>query len=181
MGGDNMNVGDLIKNIRKINNLTQNQFAKKFFVTPKTISNYENGLRSPDLEFLNKVCGEFNLTIDYFVKSPKTESDPKDLVISEKNGKYAIYDKGQSVYLTPHIYTKIILSAYNYHIGIIAKDLIDEENQVIKGYGEVVYSAIIDNFGNVVEVSDLNFFIVIHLICLAFAMQKTKKTAKSIW
>lgn len=38
-----MNVGDLIKNIRKINNLTQNQFAKKFFVTPKTISNYENG------------------------------------------------------------------------------------------------------------------------------------------
>lgn len=76
-----MNVGDLIKNIRKINNLTQNQFAKKFFVTPKTISNYENGLRSPDLEFLNKVCGEFNLTIDYFVKSPKTESDPTDLVI----------------------------------------------------------------------------------------------------
>lgn len=178
MGGDNMNVGDLIKNIRKINNLTQNQFAKKFFVTPKTISNYENGLRSPDLEFLNKVCDEFNLTIDYFVKSPKTESDPKDLVISEKNGKYAIYDKGQSVYLTPHIYTKIILSAYNYHIGIIAKNLIDEENQVIKGYGEVVYSAIIDNFGNVVEVSDLNFLYSYPFNMFGVCNAKDKKDGK---
>lgn len=31
------------------------------------------------------------------------------------------------------------------------------KNRVIKGYGEVTYSAIIDNYGNVKEVSDLNF------------------------
>lgn len=153
----NKNIAELIKDIRKINKLTQKQFAKKFFVTEKTISNYENGLRTPDLDFLNRVCKEFNLTIDYFMENSKIKSDSKNLVISEKNGKYAIYDKGQSVYLTPHIYTKIILSNYGYHVGIIAKDLIDEENRVIKGYGEVTYSAIIDNYGNVKEVSDLNF------------------------
>lgn len=150
------NVAELIKDIRLQSKLTQKQFAKKFFVTEKTISNYENGLRSPSLEFLYKVCNEFNLTLDYFMEKIKFESNPKNLVVSEKNGKCAIYDKGQSIYLTPHIYDKIILSPFDYHIVYNAKDLIDE-GRVITKMGDVTYSAIVNNFGKVKEVPNLFF------------------------
>ena len=150
------NVAELIKYIRKQNKLTQKQFANKFFITEKTVSNYENGLRTPDLDFLNKVCEEFNLTLDYFMETSKTESNPNNLVVSEKNGKCAIYDKNRSVYLTPHIYDRVILSHYDSHIAYNANDLVDE-GRVIPKMGEVAYSAIIDNFGNVKALPNLIF------------------------
>lgn len=149
-------IADLIKDIRKTNKLTQKQFAKKFFITEKTVSNYENGLRTPDFAFLNKVCEEFNLTFDYFMENSQFESNPNDLVVAEKNGKCAIYNKSKSVYLTPHIYDKILLSPYGFYIVYNAKDLI-EEGRVFSKMGDVTYSAIIDNFGNVREVPNLIF------------------------
>ena len=38
-------IANKIKEIRKSHSLTQKQFAKKFFITEKTISNYENNRR----------------------------------------------------------------------------------------------------------------------------------------
>ena len=64
-------ISELLKEIRLSQKLTQKQFAKKFFITEKTISNYENGVRTPNLDFLNKVCDEFNITIDYFMEKAK--------------------------------------------------------------------------------------------------------------
>lgn len=147
------NVAELIKYIRKQNKLTQKQFANKFFITEKTVSNYENGLRTPDLDFLNKVCEEFNLTLDFFMETSKTESNTNNLVVSEKNGKCAIYDKSQSVYLTPHLFDHIKLSKHNYHIVYKATNVMVDGAPV----PEVYYSAIVDNCGNIKEMPDLIF------------------------
>lgn len=38
-----MNVGNQISNIRKENQLTQEEFGKLFYVTRQTVSNWENG------------------------------------------------------------------------------------------------------------------------------------------
>ena len=105
-------IGELIKEIRKENKLTQKEFGDKFFLSPKTISNYENMDRMPDLEFITKVCDEFNLSLDYFTNSEKGKSNPNDLMQSSKNGKLALYDKGNSVCLTRFAYDKIIISFY---------------------------------------------------------------------
>lgn len=148
-------VSVIIREIRKANNLTQEQFAKKFFITAKTVSNYEKGLRKPSLEFLEKICKEFNLTIDSLTNLPDSPSKPSDLVVSRLNGKCAIYDKGRSLYLIPHLYNDIILSPYNYHVV----------HNIIKIYDEGVpipkctNTAVVDNSGNVTEFKKFEFLL----------------------
>ncbi len=102
-----LDISKMIKKIRLDNHITQEELAKKFFVTPKTISNYENGKRMSDLDFILNFCKIFNISFDYFMNNKDIqESKSEDLILSEKNGKLAIYDKKQSVYLTPHIYNE---------------------------------------------------------------------------
>ena len=47
-----MNIGNQILNIRKDNQLTQEEFGKLFHVTRQTVSNWENGKSYPDLQIL---------------------------------------------------------------------------------------------------------------------------------
>ncbi len=135
------NIQKVIKEIRKNHNLTQKQFAKKFFISEKTVSNYENGLRTPDIEFLVKLSKEFNISLDYFVEKGKNESDTRDLIVSARNHKLAIFDTKQGVYLTQHVYDSIYLSPCGKHI-------------VCKNNG---CDAVVDNNGNVKEFSDYKF------------------------
>jgi len=146
---------ELLKEIRLSQKLTQKQFAKKFFITEKTVSNYENGVRTPDLDFLTRVCKEFNIALDYFMTSQTTESNPNDLILLEKNGKFALFDKKQSVYLTGHLYDYIIISESGNHIVYKTKDVV-EDGKVYKNR-KITYSAICDNFGNIKEYSNLEF------------------------
>ena len=144
-----------IKEIRIKNKLTQKQFAEKFYITEKAISNYENGLRLPDLQLITKICETFNISMDYFMEAQDKASNPSDLIISKKNGKCAIYDKEQSIYLTEHIYDGIIISSCGNHIVYKAKDLIADSGVRISGRGEIFYSAVVNNFGEVKEFPNL--------------------------
>ena len=45
-----MNLGNQVSNIRKENQLTQEEFGKLFYVTRQTVSNWENGKSYPDLQ-----------------------------------------------------------------------------------------------------------------------------------
>ena len=47
-----MNIGNQILNIRKENQLTQEEFGKLFHVTRQAVSNWENGKSYPDLQIL---------------------------------------------------------------------------------------------------------------------------------
>lgn len=135
-----MVVGNKIKELRISKELTQEAFAKKFFVKENTISNYEKGVRTPSVEFLMQICKEFGLTLDYFEEKECMESNSQDLVITKKYNKYAIFDTKRSCYLTPHIYQHICLSNYGYH-------LVFNRN----AQGHITFSAMVDNFGNVTE------------------------------
>lgn len=56
-----MSLGNKIREIRKINGLTQEQFAQKFHVTRQTVSNWENDKNYPDLFFSERdQCGIWN-------------------------------------------------------------------------------------------------------------------------
>lgn len=50
-----------IKTIRKDNKLTQVEFGEKIGVKGNTITNYENGLRSPSDAVILSICREFNI------------------------------------------------------------------------------------------------------------------------
>lgn len=60
------NLGERLKNLRLAKGLTQEDVAKKANITRSTISNYENGRRTPHLKDLQKLSKIFNVGLEYF-------------------------------------------------------------------------------------------------------------------
>ena len=63
-----MNIGKKIIEIRKKNNLSQEDLAKMFFVTRQTISSWECGKSYPDIETIIKISDKFNVSLDKLLK-----------------------------------------------------------------------------------------------------------------
>lgn len=61
---DNNKVSDMIRNIRKNNNLTQKEFADSLNVTFQAVSKWENGKNIPDIETLKLICNKYNIDIN---------------------------------------------------------------------------------------------------------------------
>jgi len=59
-----MIIGNKILELRKLNNLSQEQLADKMSVTRQTISKWELGETSPDLEQSKKLSKIFNISLD---------------------------------------------------------------------------------------------------------------------
>lgn len=57
-------IGSLIKKIRKENNLTQQDLAKKYGVTYQAVSKWENGKNIPDIALLKEICSDYNIDIN---------------------------------------------------------------------------------------------------------------------
>ena len=75
-----MEISKRIKTLREEHNLTQEELAKELNISRNAISNYENGVRTPDLNVIRDICEFFNVTLDSFFKeelvykkAPKTK------------------------------------------------------------------------------------------------------------
>lgn len=78
-----MKVGIKILDIRKTNNMTQNEFANLFGVSRQAVSNWENNKSYPDLEIIIKISDNFGVSLDQLLK------EDLDMVKSvDKNKKY---------------------------------------------------------------------------------------------
>lgn len=66
-------VGKNIKYYRLLNNMTLSALAKQLNITSMAISNYENGLRNPDINTLKKIASVFNVGIAKLV-APQNDS-----------------------------------------------------------------------------------------------------------
>lgn len=63
-----MKLGQTIAEIRKKNELTQEEFAKEFSVTRQTVSNWENEKSYPDLLTLIKISDTYGYSLDSMLK-----------------------------------------------------------------------------------------------------------------
>ncbi len=61
---DQEKIGKFIKKLRKDNNLTQDELAKKLGVTYQAVSKWENGKSIPDIAILKDISILFNVNID---------------------------------------------------------------------------------------------------------------------
>lgn len=66
-----MELGKRLAEIRKQNNMTQEDLAEKLHVTRQTISNWETGKSYPDLETLVYISDNFNISLDAMLKGDK--------------------------------------------------------------------------------------------------------------
>jgi len=68
-----MNFANTLKNLREVNNVTQEQLAEYLQVTRPTIAGYETKSRQPDYERLQKIADYFQVSIDYLIRGMNEE------------------------------------------------------------------------------------------------------------
>lgn len=61
------NIANNILHLRKTNNLTQGELAKKLNYSDKTISKWERGESLPDISMLANIAKIFNVNVDYLI------------------------------------------------------------------------------------------------------------------
>lgn len=76
-------LGENIKDLRKKNNLTQDDLAQKLFITRQALSKWENGDAYPSIEALYNMSMIFNVSIDEIlsIKKPKDKIDVDSLFL----------------------------------------------------------------------------------------------------
>lgn len=121
-----MNFSEKLLTLRKANNLTQEQLAEKLDVSRQSISKWESGQATPELEKIVVMSALFDVTTDYLLKSSeiddlsvKTEMLEKQqqmMLVREQNQRQilgcvmyalAVYIIFSSVYFIGHFYFEI--------------------------------------------------------------------------
>ena len=62
-----MELGNRIKELRKAQNINQDELAEKLFVSRQTISNWENDNIQPSIEMLERLASCLSVTTDYLL------------------------------------------------------------------------------------------------------------------
>lgn len=77
-----MKISEKIKEIRIKENLTQEQFAEKIFVSRNAVAKWETGRGYPDIQNLITISDVFNISLDELVKE---DSKVKNKIINESS------------------------------------------------------------------------------------------------
>lgn len=75
-----LNIGERITQLRKQQNLSQDELAKKAEVSRTIIGNYERNANTPSIEVLIKLAKVFNVSVDYIIGEGKLAALDKDLL-----------------------------------------------------------------------------------------------------
>lgn len=87
--------GELLAELREDRKLTQKDLAEIIYVSPGTISNYENGVHYPDIEKLIALADYFHVTTDYLLGRCSTNLSPdifNQVIIGELTAGTMIHD-----------------------------------------------------------------------------------------
>lgn len=75
-----LNIGEQITLLRKQQNLSQDELAKKVGVSRTIIGNYERNANTPSIEVLVKLAKVFNVTVDFLVGEGELSAFDKDVL-----------------------------------------------------------------------------------------------------
>ncbi len=89
-----MQIGVIIKQLRKENDITQEQLAEYLGISSRAVSQWETDKTMPDISQLPVLANLFNVTTDYLLGVDITEKDKKVNKIVEDAAKY--WSKGLS-------------------------------------------------------------------------------------
>ena len=85
-----------IREIRKKNKLTQVEFGEKISVKGNTITNYENGLRTPSDAVIFSICREFGISEEWLRYGTGNMEISPDIKLSTYLGEVS---KGDDVFI----------------------------------------------------------------------------------
>lgn len=68
-----MTIGKIIKQLRSVHSLSQEDLAEQLGVSRQTISNWENDRMVPALDYMKKLCEEYQLSLDQLFRLETNE------------------------------------------------------------------------------------------------------------
>ena len=93
-----MELGNRLKELRKQQNINQDELAEKLFVSRQTISNWENDKSYPDIQSVLLLSEIFNVSVDQLLKG---DVEKMERIITEQSEadikKMDIYGKGMLI------------------------------------------------------------------------------------
>lgn len=75
-----LNIGERITQLRKQQNLSQDELTKKAGVSRTIIGNYERNTNTPSIEVLIKLAKVFNVSVDFLIGEGELTALDKDLL-----------------------------------------------------------------------------------------------------
>lgn len=100
-----------LRELRVINNLTQQELADKIDITRFTYCNYENEKTQPPIDLLIKIANYFNVSLDYLCGNEQTT---KDIIyldnLSKEQKEYISFAKDKTVSIADIELQKLISS-----------------------------------------------------------------------
>ncbi len=78
-----MNTGEKIYRIRKMAGMTQEELAEKMNVSRQTISKWETGSSSPDLETAVRLCEFFGISLNDFVREKQDAEEGRQISLQD--------------------------------------------------------------------------------------------------
>lgn len=106
-----MNTGEKIRQIRKMSGMTQEELAEKLNVSRQTISKWESGLSSPDLENAANLCSLFQISLDDLVKERQ---------VMEKEEKITLQDMMKIHRRTQRMTIVMLSGLFFFVVGVLA-------------------------------------------------------------
>ena len=79
-------LSEKLKQYRKARDLTQEQIADIFYVSPQAVSRWETGVSSPDIEMLPAIADFFKVTVDDLLGVDIAKKEERVLEIFEQTG-----------------------------------------------------------------------------------------------
>lgn len=98
-----MTLGEKLKKLRTDNGLTQDELAKKIYVTRTAISKWESDRGYPNIESLKQIAKAFSITVDELLSSEElltiAEEDNKQRQMHFRDFSYALIDMSMAMLL----------------------------------------------------------------------------------
>lgn len=69
-------IGDIIKEIRRNVNMTQDEMAQALYVTRQAVSRWENGETTPNIETLKQISKMFGVSLNRLLATAQSTNDP---------------------------------------------------------------------------------------------------------
>ena len=87
---NNLQIGQLIRSLRKGNNLSMSDLAQKLDISQASISRIESGIQEANYTLLGEICEQFGLTLSSFFlllenKVDTTIKIPQDKFLQSEN------------------------------------------------------------------------------------------------
>lgn len=126
--------------LRKKEGLSQEELGEKLNVTRQTVSKWELGQTTPEMEKLVEISKLFNVSIDELVKNNETVNDYKENVKQEKDNTNR--NNIIKIVLVGILLISIIFIGYDIYSKRVAKKIYDKGNEMIDKNAKLIENTV---------------------------------------